>query len=57
MGPLQGLKLRGEALEGQLEALAYAPVTLAEVEAHLRGHNPAAFEAYKAVKDDMEVRG
>lgn len=50
------LKLRGEALESQLEALAFAPVTLAEVETHLRSHAPDAYESYKAVKDEMEAQ-
>lgn len=50
------LVVAGEALEGQLEALAHAAVTLAEVEAHLRQHDPQGFKAYQAVKDEMEVR-
>ncbi|EFJ46991.1 hypothetical protein VOLCADRAFT_92519 [Volvox carteri f. nagariensis] len=50
------LVVAGEALEGQLEALATAPIRLAEVEVHMRAHHPEAFEAYKAVKDEMEAQ-
>ncbi|KXZ50435.1 hypothetical protein GPECTOR_16g609 [Gonium pectorale] len=51
------LVVAGAALEGQLEELAGAPVTLAEVEAAVREANADAFAAYKAVKDEMEVGG
>ncbi|KAG2486036.1 hypothetical protein HYH03_015243 [Edaphochlamys debaryana] len=50
------LVVAGEALEGQLAALAHAPITLQEVEGHVAGHAPESFEAYRAVKDEMEAQ-
>ena len=40
------LAVKGQALETQLEDLAYAPITLPEVEQQLAGTDLGAYEAY-----------
>eukprot|EP00798_Chlamydomonas_sp_ICE-L_P020840 gene20840-27672_t len=48
------LHLQGEAVEQQLESLAFNPITLEEVEHYLSATDPEAYEAYMAVKRAME---
>ena len=40
------LAVKGQALETQLEDLAYAPITLPDVEQQLAGTDLGAYEAY-----------
>ena len=40
------LTVKGQALETQLEDLAYAPITLPDVEQQLAGTDLGAYEAY-----------
>ncbi|GAX81792.1 hypothetical protein CEUSTIGMA_g9220.t1 [Chlamydomonas eustigma] len=53
---LMALVLKGQALETQLEDLAYAPVTLSEVEQQLAGTDLVAYEAYMEVRRSIEEK-
>eukprot|EP00201_Polytomella_parva_P023653 CAMPEP_0175047604 /NCGR_PEP_ID=MMETSP0052_2-20121109/5697_1 /TAXON_ID=51329 ORGANISM="Polytomella parva, Strain SAG 63-3" /NCGR_SAMPLE_ID=MMETSP0052_2 /ASSEMBLY_ACC=CAM_ASM_000194 /LENGTH=656 /DNA_ID=CAMNT_0016311517 /DNA_START=18 /DNA_END=1984 /DNA_ORIENTATION=- len=48
------LVLLGDGMEDHLYAMAYAPITLAEVEAYMEENNPESFRAYRGVKDEIE---
>ena len=43
---MPGLVVRGEALEGQLEAMAFQSISIGEVEARMAQDDPRAFEDY-----------